>query len=172
MQASQPPPSIACPSHHERNCAARRSTASTRHAQSVGTSSIRVCSARRSSLAWAAAAQNLTLGLGDIAVDIRRVGTAPFAEPGFHLRMADACLGSRHLARPARGPWAALRSNKKVKAGPSSAPAEDVLFLARLAESEELKPVIDRRYALDKIAQAHRHVNTGHKRGSVVVTVA
>ena len=68
-------------------------------------------------------------------------------------------------------PFAALTSNKKVIAGPTSAPAEDLLFLARLAESGELRPVIDRRYTFDQIAQAHRHVDTGHKRGSVVVTV-
>ncbi len=42
----------------------------------------------------------------------------------------------------------------------------------RLAESGALRPVIDRRYSLDRMADAHRYVDTGRKRGNVVITVA
>jgi len=43
--------------------------------------------------------------------------------------------------------------------------------LAELAESGALKPVIDRRYRFAQMADAHAYVETGRKRGSVVVSV-
>jgi alcohol dehydrogenase len=49
--------------------------------------------------------------------------------------------------------------------------AEDLLVLKRLAESGTLTPVIDRTYPLEDIAEAHRHVEEGHKRGNVIVTI-
>jgi len=48
---------------------------------------------------------------------------------------------------------------------------DDLLMLKMLAESGELRPVIDRRYTLDEIAEAHRYVDGGHKKGNVIVTV-
>lgn len=48
---------------------------------------------------------------------------------------------------------------------------EDLVLLGELATKGEIRPVIDRTYALDEIVEAHRHVDTGHKRGNVVVSV-
>lgn len=48
---------------------------------------------------------------------------------------------------------------------------EDLGFLRELAESGVIRPVIDRRYPLEHVADAHRYVETGHKAGSVVVSV-
>jgi len=48
---------------------------------------------------------------------------------------------------------------------------EDLILLGKLATTGEIRPVIDRTYALDDICDAHAYVDKGHKRGNVVVTV-
>jgi NADPH:quinone reductase-like Zn-dependent oxidoreductase len=48
----------------------------------------------------------------------------------------------------------------------------DLDWLRDLAEAGALRPVIDRRYPLEEIADAHRYTEQGHKKGNVVVTVA
>ena len=49
---------------------------------------------------------------------------------------------------------------------------DDLLLLQRLADQGGLKPVVDRCYPLEQIAEAHRYVEAGHKKGNVIVTVS
>lgn len=70
-----------------------------------------------------------------------------------------------------RIPWISFISKMKIIAGPAAERAEDLRFLVKLAEAGDYRPVIDRRYPLEQIAEAHRHVDSGRKRGNVVITL-
>jgi len=68
--------------------------------------------------------------------------------------------------------WAPLVTGKKVIAGPAEERASDVQQLAELAENGTLKPVVDRIYPFEKMRDAHAYVDTGRKKGAVVITLA
>lgn len=106
----------------------------------------------------------------DVIIDT--VGTAPYS------RSKDSLNKGGRLLLVLAGvpdmlpiPWVSLTSSKRIIAGPAAERAEDLRFLAQLTDIGAFKPVIDRRYPFEQIAEAHRYVDTGRKKGNVVVTL-
>jgi NADPH:quinone reductase-like Zn-dependent oxidoreductase len=105
----------------------------------------------------------------DVIVDT--AGTAPFSRSKGSLRNGGRLLlvlGT--LPDLLRAPWVSMTSDKRVIAGPAAARPEDVRALGQLAEAGAFRPVIDRIYPLEEIVEAHRHVDSGRKRGNVVIS--
>jgi NADPH:quinone reductase-like Zn-dependent oxidoreductase len=70
------------------------------------------------------------------------------------------------------GLGASMTGRAKAIGGVARSEPGDLEFMAGLVADGKMKTVIDRRYRLDEIAEAHRHAEAGHKKGNVVVLVA
>lgn len=64
-----------------------------------------------------------------------------------------------------------LGTNKKLVGGTYNGSVEQINFIKKLAEEGFYKPVIDRQYCFEEMAQAHEYVDKGHKKGNVVIKV-
>ena len=82
---------------------------------------------------------------------------------------------STELGRFAQNPflamWTSIFGSKKVIFPIPKNRKEDVLFFTELIETGKYRPVIDRQYPLEQIAEATRYVEKGEKTGNVVITV-
>ena len=106
----------------------------------------------------------------DVVFDV--VGKSSFSRSVRSLKQNGRyLLANPGLSQMVRGRWASVRSSKKVILGAASPKTEDLVLLKELIEAGQIKSVIDRRYPLEQIAEAHRYVETGLKKGNVVITL-
>jgi NADPH:quinone reductase-like Zn-dependent oxidoreductase len=80
-------------------------------------------------------------------------------------------LANPQPSQMVRGRWISWTSSKKVLSGTASYKAEDLNYWRGLVEAGTIRPVIDRTYPLEQVAEAHLYVETGQKKGNVVITV-
>lgn len=107
----------------------------------------------------------------DVILDT--AGTTNFAEAKRALTPKGVFLPAEFQGREIlQALCAALSGGKKILLRVSGDSQEDLQTIADLLDEGEIRAVIDSHYPLERIADAHRRVESRHKRGSVVVTVA
>lgn len=110
---------------------------------------------------------------GRYDVIVECVGNAPFARVRHLIRPGGALLQViADLRGMLAGPWQTRHSGIRVTSTGDGVGPEGMRRLAELAEAGDIRPVIDRVHGLDEIVEAHRYVDTGRKRGSVVLRIA
>ena len=117
-------------------------------------------------------APEFSAGLGRYDIVFVAIDKLPFSicrrllsKNGVYVNVTAPVMTPLMIATSIRG------KHKLIMASGFSTDAKELSFLTSLVEQEVLKPVIDRVYALNEIADAHRYVETGRKRGNVVVCI-
>ena len=137
---------------------------------SVGTYAIQICKHIGAKVTGVCSTSNLELvrSLGaDEVVDYTR---EDFSRRGRIYDVVFDAVGKLASAKRKRtlkegGVFVSVASSAKLR-------SDDLERLKELVEAGRLKPVIDRRYTLEDVAQAHDYVERGHKKGNVVIMVA
>ena len=105
----------------------------------------------------------------DIILDT--VGKITFAQCQRALKPNGYYLNTVLVGAAMQTRWYAMSTDKHVIGGTAIPRTEALVVLKELSEAGRLKPVIDRCYPLEQMAEAHRYVEAGHKQGNVVIRV-
>ena len=115
-------------------------------------------------------ARDFTADVETYDVVFDTVTRSSFARCRRSLRPGGAYIPTTGLANHLRALWTALRGGKRVLTGMSVNKRALLATISALIDEGKLRVIIDRTYPLAEIAEAHRYVDAGHKRGNVVVT--
>jgi len=140
---------------------------------SVGTFAVQLARHFGANVTGVCSAANLELvkSLGaDKAIDYARTDFTVGQEKYDFIFDAVAKIPSRRARRALQKGGIFLSAHDAH--GSAAIKTEDLVFLKELIEAGKMRSVIDRTYPLERIAEAHRYVDQGHKKGSVVVTVS
>jgi NADPH:quinone reductase-like Zn-dependent oxidoreductase len=105
----------------------------------------------------------------DVIFDV--IGKISFSRSSKSIKQDGTYLLANPVSQMITGLWTRMTSSKQVLMQTSSGTIGHLNFLRGLIEEGKIRTVIDRRYPLEQIAEAHRYVETGQKKGNVVITV-
>lgn len=104
----------------------------------------------------------------DVIFDV--AGKSPFSKTVNALEPKGVYLmGNPSLGQMFRRMWPTKKSGRKIIAGAASYKTEDLRDLNKLLAEGKIKPVVDQVFPLEQLAQAHRYVESGAKKGNVVI---
>jgi NADPH:quinone reductase-like Zn-dependent oxidoreductase len=141
---------------------------------SVGTYAVQIARAQGAEVSGVCSTANLDLVRSLGATDVLDYTREDFTQGG---PIYDVVFDAVDKLKPANGRQALKPGGIFLSASHDSGAEQDLtldglLYLKTLAEEGKLRAVIDRRYPLEDIVEAHRYVEQGHKKGNVVIIVA
>jgi NADPH:quinone reductase-like Zn-dependent oxidoreductase len=117
--------------------------------------------------------EDFTVGPAGYDVIVDCVGNASYERVRHLLRPGGALLlVIADLPAILRAPIRSRRTGHQITADAGKPTTDDLAFLVGLAEAGSFRAVRDRTYDLADVVEAHRYVDTGHKRGNVVLRIA
>jgi NADPH:quinone reductase-like Zn-dependent oxidoreductase len=141
----------------------------------IGTSAVQLAKHLGAEVTGVCSTANLELVRSLGATTVIDYTKDDFTQGGPRYDLIFDAVGKRKSAKAMLNAGAALAAGGVAMsvddAFPRTKPS-DLLALKELAESGAFRPVIDRRYTLDEIVEAHRYVDLGHKKGNVIVTIS
>ena len=141
----------------------------------IGTSAVQLARNLGAEVTGVCSTTNLELVRSLGATSVIDYTKDDFTQSGRRYDVIFDAVGKRKSAKAMLNAGAALASGGVSMSVDDAFPRtkkSDLLVLKELAESGALRPVIDRRYTLDEIVEAHRYVDLGHKKGNVIVTIS
>jgi NADPH:quinone reductase-like Zn-dependent oxidoreductase len=137
---------------------------------SVGTAAVQLAKAFGAEVTGVCSTTNLELVSSLGANQVIDYTQVDFTETGARYDLIFDAVGktSQDKSRKVLAPEGAFVT---VQSGLVKDTREDLMLLKELVETGKFQPVVDRRYPLEQIAEAHRYVEKGHKKGNVVLVV-